>query len=701
MVYAIVAWAVIESTSVIFPALQMPEWTVTFVVVLALIGFPVTLIFSWVFDWTRGGLVRTPERSELPKDQAVARHRGRVIDFIIIAVLLAVIGWLGWERIFDRADAPGGPTLDSIAVLPFVNLTGDPADEYFGDGLAEELLNALVQVEGLRVAARTSSFQYKGQALDIRRIAEDLGVSSVLEGSVRRANGRVRVTAQLIRAEDGFHLWSESYDRRLEDIFALQDDITLAIVDALRVRLGARERERVTARHTEDVQAFEAYLRGRFEMHKRSPSSLRRAMEEFRAAIGRDPDYAAAYSGSSDTWLLLAEYAGVAQDEAMRNAEPMARRALELDPQLAEAHASWGLVLRSKGDVAGSIEPLRRATELNPSYSPAWHWLSLSLSDAGRFREAGEALRNVLEVDPGYLTGKRVFLGTLRMIGEHDEADAYARELERDHGDDALVLYGLSADAVSRGDFTRAARLIVRAIRMQPEAVHLRQSLASLLIAVGDLERADEQMEIAAMHAPDSMIIRLWPVQRALLADDRETREQALDEFVSSVPESLDREMLICNFAVEINIYERALVHCRKALEMLGWTSGEPLPAGGGFAGAILVLAGSMLGNDDVYTEFEPLVEREFERMREAGLDPEQVEQLNAIFALHRGEPESLLELLPEWIIGGRFNLVMLESSPIYEPVRDDPRFQAELERVRAYIAEQRRRIDEIEMPGP
>ena len=699
VLYAVVAWAVIETSSVILPALRLPDWTVTFVVVLALLGFPVVLIFAWVFDWTRQGFIRTPGKDELPPAQARSFPRGRIFDFAIIAVLLGVVGWLGWERAFDR-DGPGdGTTLDSIAVLPFVNMSGDPENEYFSDGLAEELLNALVSVDGLRVAARTSSFQYKGRNIDIRQIAEALGVASVLEGSVRKSGDRVRVTVQLIRASDGFHLWSDSFDRRLEDIFAVQDEIAVSITEALRMTLGAGERERMTARSTQDVEAFEAYLRGRFEMQKRSPATLRRAVEEFREAIRRDASYAAAYSGLADTWLLLSDYGGVPAGEALRQAEPMARRALELDPQLGEAHASMGLILREKGDIVGSIAPLRRAIELNPSYSPAHHWLSLSYADTGRFREAVEAGRAALAVDPEYRMGKRVLLLSLRNIGEHAEADALAARLEREHGDEPLILYGLADDAMQRGDLLKAIPLAVRAVRLDPHAAHIRQLLANQLLIIGDVERAERQMQIAAADAPDDIGVRFWRGFRALALGDRKTLLAETESYVPTLPAGIERSRLACTMYAAAGAPELAIEHCQEALERLGWERGQPLPPDGIDPAAILLIAAAELGDREIVAEMDPLLEDEVERMAGSGMDPERVELIRTLIRMHRGDPDPFLERLPAMSPTELKFLGNLETNPLFAPVRDDPRFQAGVEQQRERLAAVRQEIDRLEMP--
>lgn len=695
-VYAVVAWALIESSSVIFPALHLPEWTVTFVIVLALLGFPTTLVFAWVFDWTRQGIVRTPTRAELSPDQSAALRRGRLLDFAVIAVLLGVIGWLGWERAFDR----GGAALDSIAVLPFTNMSGNPDNEYFGDGLAEELLNSLVRVEGLRVAARTSSFEYKGRNIDVRRIGEALNVATVLEGSVRRSGDRVRVTAQLVRADDGFHLWSDTFDASLEDIFAVQDRIALAIVDALRVTLGASARAGVTAHHTGNVAAFEAYLRGRYEMNRRTASSLERAVESFRAAISLDPEYAAAYSGLSDSWLLRADYGGLPGDDALSQAEPLARRALALDPELAEAHASLGLVLRTKDQVAESVAPFLRAIELNPSYSPAYHWLGLSYRQLGRFSDAVEVLRKAIEIDPHYVTGKRALLTSLRNVGRHDEADALGERFAREHADDPMLLYGLAGDALMVGRRVDALRHLARALRLAPDNLSVRAQAANLLLGLGDLERADAQVEVIRSLSPTHPIVESWSADRALLTGDHELVRVEVARRYDALPLGQQREEYGCSSLQMVGRTAEAAADCRALLERAGWEPGEPLPPVRIDRAANLLLAANALGDDELAATLIRALTDEFDRARDAGLDSDEVQWARALIDAHaRGDTDALIEILPRRLRLGNWNWRNL-SAPLFAPVHADPRFQALVDELRARNERERQEAAAIVLPG-
>lgn len=697
-VYAVVAWAVIESSSVIFPALKLPEWTVTFIVLIALFGFPVALIFAWVFDWTRQGIVRTPTRAELPPAEAQSLHRGRVFDFAVIAVLLVVIGWLGWERAFDRDDAA---VLDSIAVLPFVNMSGDPDNEYFGDGLAEELLNSLVRVEGLRVAARTSSFEYKDQNIDVRRIGEALNVATVLEGSVRRAGDRVRVTAQLIRADDGFHLWSDTFDASLEDIFAVQDRIALAIVDALRVTLGTRGRALVTAHNTHDVEAFEAYLRGRYEMNRRTAASLERAVAEFRTAISRDPGYAAAYSGLSDSLMLRASYGGVPTEDAVRQAEPMARRALELNPGLAEAHASLGFVQRNKNQLVESVASFLHAIELNPSYSPAYHWLGLSYQQLGRFNEAVDVLRKAVEVDPQYVTGKRALLGALRDVGRHAEADEYAERIAREHAGDSMALFGLAGDARVRGDRVQALRYLARGLRIAPDNVSVRVQVAYLLLQIGDYERAEEQIEIVRRLSPSHPSLEGWVADRASLTGDTETMERENVARYDAMPAGLQREQFGCNALLMAGRHDEAGRACRRVLEYAGWEPGGPLPPNQINAAGNLLLATWDDGDPVLNEQLLTAIAAEFERMGETGLDADEVEWARAVITAHsEGDVEPLLRLLPARFERGGWNWQQLRRNPLFAPIHDDPRFVELVNGLRDRAERDRIAAQQISIPG-
>ena len=289
----------------------------------------------------------------------------------------------------------------SIAVLPFAHLSSDPDDEYFCDGLAEELLNALARIDDLKVAARTSSFSYKGKDVNVGEVGKALGVNTVLEGSVRKSGNRIRITAQLIDAANGYHIWSERFDREMRDIFEIQDEITLAVVSALKLKLFGAERSAVLKKATANAEAHELYLKGRYNWNKMEGVALQRAVDYYRQALQVDPNYALAYAGLSDAYVLLVNHAGAPLKETIPLASAAAKKAVELDPELSEGHTSLGMVKTFYDwDWEGSEKSLRRAVELNPSSPHARHILAIRLCFGGEIDEAAEHLRIAHELDP-------------------------------------------------------------------------------------------------------------------------------------------------------------------------------------------------------------------------------------------------------------------------------------------------------------
>jgi serine/threonine protein kinase/tetratricopeptide (TPR) repeat protein len=289
----------------------------------------------------------------------------------------------------------------SIAVLPFANMSADPEQEYFCDGLAEELINALTHIKDLKVIARTSAFSFKGRNVNVRDIGKELRVGSVLEGSVRKAGNRIRITAQLVDAVEGHHLWSERYDREMEDIFAIQDEITLAIVDNLKPVLLGGEKAKLLKRQPVGLEAYNLYLQGRWFWNKRTGDDLRKAIEYFEKALEKDPEYARAYTGLADSYITLPVHTAYPPKEAYSKAEEAAIKALEIDDTLSEAHTSMAAVLDNLGwNWEEAEKEYKRAIELNPGYAIAHHWYGLDLMFRGRFEEAIAEYERAIELDP-------------------------------------------------------------------------------------------------------------------------------------------------------------------------------------------------------------------------------------------------------------------------------------------------------------
>lgn len=472
IVYAAVAFVIVEAGDLLVPALLLPAWTYSLLVLLAILGFPIALVLAWAFELTPSGILRKePADDHVPENGSVAAE--------------------------PRGEPGSDEGSNAIAVLPFVNLSADPENEYFSDGITEELIGALAGVEGLRVAARTSVFAYKGRSEDVREIGRHLGVGTLLEGSVRKYGNRFRISTQLVEASDGYQLWSETYDREVGDIFATQQEISRAIVATLRKPLGLSARDPVLEPGTADVAAYSLYLKGRYHLNKRTRESLVKAIESFERAVEADPRYALAHSGLADVYLLLERYGVLAPGESIPRAKAAAARALEIDPSLAAPHASLAYAkMIGDWDRDGAEAEFRRAIELDPRYAPAHHWYAWFLSHLGRFDEAmteieralaleplalitnanrgtvlyfsrrfDEAegqLRSTLDLDPNFVVAHQWRGRTLEALGRHrDAVQAHQRALDLQPGDPESVA-SLGHALGMAGEREEARRLQVR-----------------------------------------------------------------------------------------------------------------------------------------------------------------------------------------------------------------------------------------------
>jgi len=469
--YGAIAWAVTEAASVVLPALHLPEWIITFVVVFLMVGFPVAMILAWIFDVGPQGIERTEPVAGEPRSR---RIRLRTTYAAVVLLLMAGLGYLLYERGFGRAQA--NEAHNSVAVLPFTNLSGDPSRDYFSDGMSEELLNLLARIPGLKVASRTSSFAYKGRNLDIREVGRELGVETVLEGSVRQAGERVRITAQLIDADSGFHLWSETYDRKLEDIFQVQDEIAAAIVEKLRIELAPREQALAVRDKapTQNVEAYELYLQGRAAWKRRGEDNLRNAIGLFQRAIGLDPSFARAHAALASAYVVLPGYTREEDDEQelLPMAESAARQALSLDPQIGEAHAVLAQINAERGDLLDAESGFFFAISLEPNEATPHHWYSILLGKVGRLDQALEQARRAQELDPASPIIASNLAGVYLVRGDDDQAMRYS-ELARELGLNDKQNGIAASVALRRGDWGAARRLLGEQANLPPELLPL------------------------------------------------------------------------------------------------------------------------------------------------------------------------------------------------------------------------------------
>jgi len=345
----------------------------------------------------------------------------------------------------------------SIAVLPFVNLSADPEQEYFCDGISEEIINVLTQLEELKVVARTSCFAFKGKNEDVREIGRKLAVNHVLEGSVRKAGNRIRITSQLINVDDGYHLWSEKFDRDLEDIFAIQDEISLAIVDRLKVKLVDKTKSALVKRYTDNVEAYGLYLKGRHYWNSRTAENIEKALACFRQVITLDPDYALAHAGIADCYTMMAQVCALSPKEAFAKAKAAALRALDLDSELTEATATLGgIKLWYEWDYPGAETLFKRAIQINPNYASVRQWYAMYLSSTGRHQEAFNQMKKAQELDPLSFILKLAMAVLLFEVEKYAEAEEECREATALEPDNPLVHSILSVIYEGQGNYDRA-----------------------------------------------------------------------------------------------------------------------------------------------------------------------------------------------------------------------------------------------------
>lgn len=482
--YAIVAFAVLQVIEPVIHGLRLPEWTLSFVVIALAAGFPVALVLAWVFDVSSSGVERTlPLR---PEGLSGLRLALAVAGVAALALVPAVAWHLTRS---SRTPAPPAAPAPSVAVLPFVNMSPAREDDYFSDGITEEVINALANVDGLRVVSRTSAFAYKNKSLSVRQIGQELDVATVLEGSVRREGNALRLTAQLISASDGYHLWSKTFDRELKNVFALEDELARSIAEALRPKL--LKDAPLVQRATGSAEAHDLYLKGRHFWSKRTAEDLKEAMGYFERAVAADPTYALAHAGISDSWLLQGEYSA-AQDVASK-AKPHAYRALELDGELAEAHASLGLISLYEYDWATAERELKRAIELRSGYVTAHHWYAILLASVGRLGEAQAEAERAVQLDPA----------------------------------SAVVNHLLGVVFYESRDPERAIAAFRKALDLNPDFAPAREILACTYASTGRKAEALAEMDRVRASATEHLAMRAWVLG---VAGDLEASRRLLRE---------------------------------------------------------------------------------------------------------------------------------------------------------------------------
>jgi TolB-like protein/Tfp pilus assembly protein PilF len=498
--YAIVGWLLVQIATQVFPFLEIPNWVVRLVIAVVVIGFPIALVIAWAFEATPEGIKRTEVADAMPGSAATGRKKHAWIYVVVIAATISVtLFFLGRYTAGNKSVASASNELPakSIAVLPFDNLSRDPDNAFFAEGVQDEILTRLAKVADLKVIARTSTQKFKSAPENLPDIAKQLGALNILEGSVQKANDQVRVTVQLINAMTNSHLWAEIYDRKLTDIFAVESDIAKAIADQLQAKLSGSEKQMMAAQPTTDTEAYELYHKGKSLWEKRSGDNIPKAIAYYEQAIARDPNYALAYAGLAKAYILLPFYAGADRLDAFSKAKDAALKALRLDPNLAEAHAALGKVLFfSEIDLTGAMREYKRAIELQPNDATAHHWLGNdTLAALGRFEEAIAQGKRAVELDP------------------------LSPVINTDFG---TIFYYAHR-------YEESARQLRKTLEIDPTFFYARFNLGIALQAAGDLSGAIAEYE-KAKRLGDNIYVSMLCAQAKARAGDKDAALRMLSE---------------------------------------------------------------------------------------------------------------------------------------------------------------------------
>ena len=543
--YAVVGWLLVQVATQVFPFLEIPNWAIRLIILLVAIGFPIALIIAWAFELTPEGLKRT-EDVELPPGSS-SKNRTWIYVALIGAALSVGLFFVGRHTVSRASQrehpsaVAGLPPQKSIAVLPLVNESGDPKNEYFSDGLSEELIAALAQISGLKVIGRSSSFRFKDRKEEPKTIGEKLGVITLLDGTVRKQGDRVRIVAALVNATDGIQLWTRTFDRELKDIFAVQQEIARAVAESLRVTFLASE-EKSTQMATSSVEAHNAYLQAHFHSVRRNAEDYRKAIDYFDQAIQFDPDYALAYAERSEVWTVIGDLTGQ-RSTAFSKARIDAEKAVAIAPSLAEAHAALGWARAfAEWKFAEGLSELQRAKELSPTNPTANDLLARVIVYTGRMEEAERQARQAVDLDPLSAAAQFTLGRVLFYAGKLDEADAAGRKMAElqpsassSHRWQVLV-------AVQRGDGETA----LREAQLEPDDSIRSFELALAQYVRGDHTAADAALADLIANSRDSLAYQIAQVYAVRGEKDKafEWLQIAFDNHDGGIPSLLVDPML-------------------------------------------------------------------------------------------------------------------------------------------------------------
>jgi TolB-like protein/Tfp pilus assembly protein PilF len=688
VLYIIAAWLLLQVTDVLSSLLPVPEWAGSLVVMLLLLGFFPVMIFSWVYELTPEGLKR---EKDIDRSQSISPETGRKINVLIIIMLaLAIVLLIADRLIPETTQVAQTPAIEvtkaipdhSIAVLPFVNMSNDPDQEYFSDGISEELLNVLAQYPDLRVAARTSSFQFKGKSPDIEDVAEKLHVNHVLEGSVRKSGNTLRITAQLIEADTGYHLWSETYDRELIDVFAIQDEISAAIGNALKIQLALDSgagKTSPTVLVAANTAAFDAYMQGRQLINLRGKQNLEEAVTHLEKALALDETYAPAHAQLAIAISLLSNtpggYGDFTLEEVRRHAIPHIERALELDERLPEAFAARTILGLTSTDYDAAILNADRTLELNPSYADVLNWMFIAYIGLRQYVESYEALDRLIKVDPLSIPGRYNRASKLALVGGHMGAaramaeSIYEQSQTASYATQATISY-------LEGDAVEALEWLLKVNALNPQAFATASEMGASL---GQLNLLPEALRLGDnVRYWAYFNLRMWP---ELVTEAR----QKLENDPSDPNGILDlaNALHLSGDIVKAQALYEELLALRPDQPIIDRIS-ETVAAT-----ARAALGRLRSGDDEGALHLIELTTEDLRQRRRAGFIHAEYYRAAALLDALAGENGEALENIEKAIETGPRDRSLF-SEPAFDALRDSPEFQALESRLDSILAAQR-----------
>ena len=710
--YIVSRWLLVQVADVVLENIGAPAWVMQTILLVLALGFPIVLFFSWAYEVTPEGIKR---ESEVDRSQSITHVTRRKLDKAITAVLVIALAYFAVDK-YVLSERPSavvtqtvaesvveGPaettTADeeigkSIAVLPFVNMSDDKSSEYFSDGLADTVLHMLAQIRELRVAARTSSFKFRDQALDISEIGTQLNVASVLEGSVQRSGDTIRVTAQLIDVSNGYHLWSGNFDRELEDVFAIQDEIANEVVAALKISLLGESDERLVSDDTDNFEAYTEFLLGINDLSSQNTRTLPTAISHLREAIRLDPNYARAHSSLGRAYLQISDYGLMNESEGIVLARNAASRALDIAPESSEALAVLGRAEILAGNLQAARNLLEKAIEIAPNDTSTLEYYASYLRLVSRPEDALAVYRKIIGLDPLNEQAYTFRAGLLSALQQFDEAAATFARLREIAPMSANARAFESMSKTDQGSLAVATQMMIGAYHLDPDDADLSGEVGRLYLALDMPTEARRWFDRAIEVDSRNWIARSGPLflNYYLQQNDEENFQLARQLLRDGIEDRQSSRFMalivLVEYAAKTGRHDAALELLDNLFPTLMDDPPHGLekdPVGMMFVGLALLQSGDVERGSYLLQKY-----MDFRSPRDEAYG---ISRSTIAVKLALGETDEAREMLPEfekkryyW----EFNRTLLERSHLFDPLREEPAFVAMLESYRTEAEEQR-----------